>query len=67
MTRALVVALFTLAGCGAPTVAQRAEAYSAGIAAGQAACLGLLADKEVERTPAAEQYCRLVLTQECSE
>jgi hypothetical protein len=50
-----------------PTPAQRAQGYRAGIATGNAACLGLLADGEVPKTAEALRYCRMVLTQECAE
>ncbi len=57
--------LLLAAGCTAPTVAQRADAYQAALLGAQAACLAMLKDKEVPRTPDAEKYCVQLLTGTC--
>lgn len=57
--RALLVVL--LAGCGASAPPLKENGVQAGLQAGMTACDVLRADASIERTPAVDAWCRVLV------
>lgn len=62
MKHALVCALLTLAGCAAPTAADKGRFAEAAIVAGHATCLVLAADQSIPRSERTQAHCDKVLS-----
>lgn len=60
MRRVVVFALLSVAGCTAPTVAQKQDAINAALASAYVACKVALSDPRMEWEPGAREYCARV-------